>query len=176
MAFSLSIFPRCCPAFDHALHHPPPVAVTFRLRVRYNILLFTQEISTRHEPIAQKLFRHPRRSQSRQRILRNLPPRCARALRSRQALAASLLVEGSPRKFTAPRRRPLRSCRRYSRPRLLGSHQLRRRQRKRNFLHARSRPASGFHGRTCGRRSSSHARRDAPTRRRSKENQSAAAR
>ena len=98
MAFCLSIFPRLCPTSAHALHHPPSAAVTFRLPVRYNILLFTQELPTRHEPIAQKLFRHPRRSQSGQRILRNLPPRRARSLRRRQALAASLLAESSPRK------------------------------------------------------------------------------
>ena len=95
MVFCLSIFPRLCPTSAHALHHPPSAAVTFRLPVRYNIVLFTQELPTRHEPIAQKLFRHPRRSQSGQRVLRNLPPRCARSLRRRQTLAASLLAESS---------------------------------------------------------------------------------
>jgi hypothetical protein len=69
MAFCPSVFPRLYPRFNRGLYQPPTVAVTFLLPVRYNILLFTQELPTRHEPIAQKLFRHPRRSQSRQRIL-----------------------------------------------------------------------------------------------------------
>ena len=78
---------------------------------------------------------------------------------SRLPFSLKVLLEN----LAAPRRRPLRSCRRYSRPRHLGSHQRRRRQRKRNLLHARSRSASGFHGRSCGRRSRRHARRNAPT-------------
>ena len=89
------------------------------------------------------------------------------------SVAPAVLAQDSAGEPAPPRGRPVRQGRRHRGPGEMGRQE---RRAARNFVHARARPAPGFHRRAVRRRSRGHARRHRAPGRRPEQGQPAAAR